>query len=322
MGSGGPLYAEDNGTMAQEDLFEPAAARSLLGQLLDDSRLYNSSKDYLELLRFVARLRTFAPFNAMLLHLQKPGLGYAATKRDWRERFGRETKNNARPLLVLMPFGPVALVYDVIDTEGRPLPRDAFSFTASGPVGDEEVRRAISSLAKWGITCVPVDLGDRHAGSIQVTRRGTEEHPTTAYRIDLNANHGAVVRFATLAHELGHLYMGHLGADKTLLVPDRRQAQLARQELEAESVAYLVCARNGVASRSENYLAAYVDENTTVDAIDIYQVMRAAGQIESALGLAAHERGRAKKTKRKSGWPIFVLHGTTSELTPSESRRE
>ena len=145
---------------------------------------------------------------------------------------------------------------------------------------------------------MPVDLGDRHAGSIQVTRRGTEEHPTTAYRID------------------------HLRADKTLLVPDRRQAQLARQELEAESVAYLVCARNGVASRSENYLAAYVDENTTVDAIDIYHVMRAAGQIESALGLAAHERGRAKKTKRKSGWPIFMQHGTTSELTPSESWRE
>ena len=37
-------------------------------------------------------------------------------------------------------------------------------------------------------------------------------------------------------------------------------------------------------------LANYVRADTTVDQIDIYQVMRAAGQVESLLGLAAHAR--------------------------------
>ena len=65
----------------QQDLFETEAARSLLDQLLTDSRLYTRSKDYKDLLDFVVRLRNFAPFNAMLLQVQKPGLSYAASAR-------------------------------------------------------------------------------------------------------------------------------------------------------------------------------------------------------------------------------------------------
>ncbi len=49
----------------QLDLFETNAARSLLDQLLTDSRHYTQIKDYKELLDFVVRLRNFAPFNAM-----------------------------------------------------------------------------------------------------------------------------------------------------------------------------------------------------------------------------------------------------------------
>ena len=95
----------------QPDLFETAATRSLLDQLFSDSRLYTKSRDYKDLLDFVARLRNFAPFNAMLLQVQKPGLSYAASAHDWSVRFGRRPKEGARPLLILWPCGPVALVY-------------------------------------------------------------------------------------------------------------------------------------------------------------------------------------------------------------------
>src|SRR5882724_7955677 len=94
---------------SQPDPFEIEAARSLLDQLLTDSRLYKQSKDYKDLLDFVVRLRNFAPFNAMLLQVQKPGLSYAASARDWRERFGRRPKEGACPLVILWPFGPVSL---------------------------------------------------------------------------------------------------------------------------------------------------------------------------------------------------------------------
>lgn len=109
-----------------------AEARSLLDQLLTDSRLYTQSSDYKELLDFMVRLRNFAPFNAMLLQVQKPGLRYAASANDWWTRFRRKPKEDARPLLILWPFGPVALVYDVQDTEGKDLPEDVDSFFARG----------------------------------------------------------------------------------------------------------------------------------------------------------------------------------------------
>ena len=101
-----------NSDLEQEDLFETNGVRSLLDQLLEDSKLYTESKDFKELLDFVVTLRNFAPFNAMLLQVQKPGLSYAASARDWRERFGCHPKEGARPLVILWPFGPVAFVYD------------------------------------------------------------------------------------------------------------------------------------------------------------------------------------------------------------------
>lgn len=69
----------------QEDLFEVEKTRALLDTLLADSRLYQTSKGYKELLDFVVRLRNFAPFNAMLLQVQKPGLTYA--DRHWMVRW-------------------------------------------------------------------------------------------------------------------------------------------------------------------------------------------------------------------------------------------
>ena len=126
--------------------------------------------------------------------------------------------------------------------------------------------------------------------SIRVVKRASNDNEVTQYRMQINRNHVAAVQFATLAHELGHLFLGHLGPDKKLKVPARVPLDHPQRELEAESVAYLVCGRNGVRSKSETYLTNYVETNTTVDDIDVYQVMRAAGQVEALLGLASRTR--------------------------------
>lgn len=283
--------------MEQQDLFETEAARSLLDQLLADSRLYTQSKDYKDLLEFVVRLRNFAPFNAMLLQVQKPELSYAASARDWRERFGRTPKEGTRPLLILWPFGPVALVYDVLDTEGEPLPEDVASFFAHGRIDENQLAAFMPLMSKKGIESCWVDAGDQKAGSIRVIQRATKDKEATPYRMHINRNHSAVVQFATLAHELGHLFLGHLGPDKVLNVPQRPQMTHAQRELEAESVADLVCARNGVTSKSETYLVNYVAQNTTVDQLDLYQVMRAAGQVETLLGLTTHTKYDKPKSR-------------------------
>jgi hypothetical protein len=274
----------------QQDFFSTDAVRSLLDQLLTDSRLYTQSKDYMDLLNFVVRLRNFAPFNAMLLQVQKPGLSYAASARDWRERFGRIPKPGARPLLILWPFGPVALVYDVLDTEGEPLPKDVASFFAFGPIDEQDMKAFIPLMNKKGIEFCRIDAGDRSAGEISMVTRTVKEKKVRGYQVLINRNHTAAVQFASLAHELGHLFLGHLGPDSTLNIPQRPQMDHAQGELEAESVSFLVCARNGVTSEAETYLNDYVKKHTTVEQIDLYQVMRAAGQVETLLGQVAQTK--------------------------------
>jgi antirestriction protein ArdC len=93
-----------------------------------------------------------------------------------------------------------------------------------------------------------------------------------------------------LTHELAHLFLGHLGPDKKLNVPRRRGLDHAERELEAESVAFIVCRRNGVTLHSAPYLSAFVTAEISIDSLDLYQIMRAAGQVEAVLGLAAHTR--------------------------------
>jgi hypothetical protein len=229
------------GPNAQEDLFEVEATRSLLDTLIADSRLYHSGADYKALLDFVVRLRNFAPFNAMLLQVQKPGLTYAASAPDWWERFKRKPKEGARPLLILWPFGPVSLVYDVMDTEGKELPQDVASFVARGPIGETEIEIFRHRTNRRKIFWDDLDAGDGRAGSIRRTRKATNEKERNEYRLLVNKNHAPAVRFATLAHELAHLFLGHLGLDQVLDVPDRHNLSYQQVELEAESVAFIVC---------------------------------------------------------------------------------
>ena len=66
--------AEQQSLFGDQEEAKADATRSMLDQLLADSRLYSSTQEYKSLLDFVVRLRNFAPFNATLLQIQSPGL--------------------------------------------------------------------------------------------------------------------------------------------------------------------------------------------------------------------------------------------------------
>jgi hypothetical protein len=161
------------------------------------------------------------------------------------------------------------------------------SFFACGPIRDIEIGRFRELTSNKNILWAALDAGDAKAGSIRCTRGAANDKESNTYRIFVNKNHAAAVQFVTLTHELAHLFLGHLGADNALQVKDRSNLNYQQEELEAESVAYIVCKRNSVTSKSEAYLANFVNQYTTIGNIDIYQVMHAAGQIETLLGLGA-----------------------------------
>ena len=251
-----------------------------LTELFDEAAAYRSSKGYAGLLAFAVRMRRFGPYNAMLLHRQRPGLSFAASASEWRRQWKRTIKEDARPLVVLVRFGPVGFVYDIQDTEALPdapeLPRDAFAFPAVGNVSEAMLAAVVKAVEAKGIRIVEVDEGDWHAGCIQ--RAGG------AYTVKANRNHSRETRLATIAHELGHLFLGHLGADRKHKprIPDRCAVRSEIQEVEAESVAYIVCRRRGVRPDSASYLAQYIKDGGDLS-LDIERIMTAAGTVEKAM---------------------------------------
>lgn len=260
--------------------------RALIDQLIAATKLYDSSDAIGELLAFTIRLREFAPFNAMLLHIQKPGLTHAASAHDWWHRFGRVPKKGARPLLVLRMKGPVDFVFDVQDTEGKDLPVDAFSFPTFGNLSDNRFAEFMRAVAKEKIDLVPLDAGDGQAGWIRLLARAKNDKGKNVYQLAYNRNHAAPTRFVTVAHELAHLYLGHLGADNGRRVPDRRDTPHALMEVEAEMAAYLVAMRNGLTPRSESYLSNY---KGAFEDLNLYAVTRTANAVETTMSLSAQK---------------------------------
>lgn len=269
---------------------------ALITQLLQESKLYKSGAELKQLLDFVTELPNFAPFNAFMLQLQKPGLRFAASEAEWWNKFNRTIKEAARPLIILWPFSPIALVYDVEDTEGDELPESvASAFRATGDITQAKLSAFFDLTAKQGMEIKQIEYGNAHAGHINrpehdrsINARSTDAKQKPSYQIRVNSKHDANVQFATLTHELAHLYLGHLGNDKYLKIVERDNLSDKTEELEAESVCYIVCNRNGIKPNSDAYLSGFIAQNTTVDDMDLYAILKAAGQIETLLGLATH----------------------------------
>ncbi len=272
----------------EKDLFEAADEaewgrdRALVDQLIADTHLYDSAAAVKELLAFTTRLRHIAPFNAMLLHIQKPGLSFAARPKDWWDRFRRWPKQYARPLVVLRNFGPVEFVYDILDTEGEPLPDSAFSFPAEGTVPADWLSRVEQSLARIDVRIRWLDRGDYTAGHARRLSTHGDKTKLESFEVGVNRNHSPPSQLVTLAHEMAHIYLGHCGGDEKRGVKFNRPEDLALREVEAETVAYVVAKRTGVKPRSESYLDHY---KGAFGQLDLHRILRVAGTVEKHLEL-------------------------------------
>ncbi|MFZ5767233.1 MAG: hypothetical protein ACOY3F_00840 [Bacillota bacterium] len=292
--------ADDSGAVPETKMDQNVAERAL-DELLKRTILYRSSREYRELLKFVARFRGYSPFNALLVHIQKPGAMFVAPPDRWLRQYGRVVKPGARPLVILQPMGPVMFVFDLSDTEGKPFPAHLESpfHVRGGPVGDR-LHRLVENSKRDGVFLVLSEMGSGQAGSIdkadspdRVMEFG-EFQVAVRYVVEVNRNLNDGARYASLVHELGHLYCGHLGTPDPRWWPDREGLPEEVREFEAESVAYLVCQRAGLEIPSAPYLAVYLEECPEVPPISLYRVMKAAGLIEemSLRNLPAREKER------------------------------
>jgi hypothetical protein len=62
--------------------------------------------------------------------------------------------------------------------------------------------------------------------------------------------------------------------------PNRSHLSSETSELEAEAVAWLVCQRNGITTRSKDYLSSLIGKANQED-VSMYSIFEAANRVES-----------------------------------------
>jgi antirestriction protein ArdC len=143
-----------------------------------------------------------------------------------------ETDDAEEPGRVLSGF-KAAAVFDIEQTDGEPLPEIATRLQGDDPLGSYDLlREAADSL---GYTVKAEQLPGEINGDCNVNTR----------TIRVECRNDGRQQVKTLAHELGHAVL-HDGFDGTREVA----------ELEAESVAFIVCATLGIST--DEYSFGYV----------------------------------------------------------------
>lgn len=268
-----------------------------LDELFLVAQQFSTRTEYKDLLEFIARFRMYSPFNAMLVRTQMPGARYVAPPNRWRDLYMRTIRPGARPITILQPKGPVLFVFDVSDTEplpgAPPLPQsvvDPFAIVRGQEKG--ELAKTIMNAERDGVRIHEREFGSQQAGQIQTASGGQVLQITVRklfkqltvtvpvrYELLLNAKQTRESRYATLVHELGHLYCGHLGSPNEQFWPNRRGLSREVEECEAESISYIVCTRLGIETNSARYVAGYLSERGKMPPISLDTVMKAAGLI-------------------------------------------
>ena len=236
--------------------------------------------------RFADYLRTMSKFhqysfgNIILISMQFPGASHVAGFHDWRRKFERHVKKgekgiqilapcsfrsaterikrdpvtrqpvldaNGRPVIERRPAGAyrftVVTVFDVSQTEGKELPEISSELT--GTVGQyEHITGALEKLSP-----VPIVFEDIPGA----TKKGYFSNMEG--RIVIRPGMSQAQTLKTMIHEVAHAKL-HAEPIEAALSPDEQKKDRYTREVEAESVAYVVCQHFGV--DTSDYTFGYV----------------------------------------------------------------
>ena len=262
--------------------------KSKVDLLFSEVKAYRKSKRFSELLNFCAQFKTLAPYNAMLVHLQMPHARFVLTPGDWK-KYHRKIRAYARPLVILIPFGPVDFVFEIQDTYTPKKANSSYPddyiidevekpFRVYGHVDYRILDKLIYLMQFHGVAYDRMRAGVDLGAEISPLTEKDEPHKINVYinkdvNIDTNAkflvctneNADAGQAIASIAHELGHLFCQHLLCPKGWGGAwEQRNLDNDIKEFEAEAVARMVCDRLGIENKSERYLASYLLTNNEI----------------------------------------------------------
>ena len=249
--------------------------------------LFESDR-YRNYLTTMSRFHKYSLNNVMLIHAQRPNATLVAGFSKWKNSFGRHVKKGEKGIQILaptpykikvdkekldpdtklpmlddegkpiteekevtIPMFKVVSVFDLAQTEGKPLPQISFSLT--GDVAQYEVfMEALRRTSHVPITIEPMEPGMDGYFHLEkqaiFLREGMSQVQTVCAAIH------------EMAHSRLHNYekMTELADDgETLLVPGEKDRNT--EEVEAESISYAVCQYFGIetADNSFGYIASW-----------------------------------------------------------------
>ena len=273
---------------------------SKLDTLWRDVKEYRTSEHFCKVMQACKKFHNLAPYNAMLVEMQRPSAKYVLTQEEWRKKYDREIKPNARPIIILVPFGPVDFLFDVSDTyptdlfkksEDDILEDIASPFKTKKEVSDTMLNSLISQLAIHSIAidnCFIAGAGygarlellenDSHKIYLRIKQHDYIMYAKYLLSVNKNSTNGS--RYANICHELGHLFCFHLSSPKEWKGWQTRQLSEEAIEFEAESVAWIVCERLGIGKTSAKYLSGYLDEHGEIPShVSIERILSAAKDV-------------------------------------------
>lgn len=253
-----------------------------LEQLHAGIETLTSTEEWTAWLDVARHFHTYSFNNTILIWTQRPDATHVAGYQAWR-KMGRQVRKGERGIRILAPctyqttdettgetrpvirgFRAVS-VFDVTQTDGDPLP-EAPGRTLAGDAPALFRRQLACLIRAEGFTCTTGPMPEGHASANGITAWATH---TVTIRDDLTDAQGA----KTTAHELAHVLLHN---------PDRtRPGSREEREIEAESVAYLLCGHAGLdsADYSLGYIAGWAHGDLDAIRATAERVLSCAHQV-------------------------------------------
>ena len=314
--------------------------------------LFESDR-YRNYLTTMSRFHRYSLNNIMLIHAQRPDATLVAGFNKWKNSFGRHVKKGEKgiqilaptpykikqeeqkldpdtklPLLdengdpvteekeITIPMFKVVSVFDVSQTDGKPLPQ--ISATLTGDVAEYEV--FLEALRRTS----PVPI------SFQTMEPGMDGYfAPKKQAIFLREGMSQVQTICAAVHEIAHSklhdyeHMTELADDgETILVPGEKSRNT--EEVEAESISYAVCQYFGIetAENSFGYIATWSQGKELKELRASLETINKTSS-ELITGIEKHyreickERGIQTETQEQDTSPEVLPPESAPEATPS-----
>ena len=240
---------------------------------------YMESDKFKTFLNCMAKFHSYSLNNTILIAMQKPDATLVAGYTAWKKQFGRQVQKGEQGIRILAPtpyrkkmevdvidpstgqtrLNPdgtkatelkeimvpafkVVNVFDVSQTDGRPLP----SIGVNELTGDVQQYEMFFEALKR--SC-PVPIGFE-----QIDSGAKGYYHTVDHRIALQEGMSQVQTIKTLIHEMTHQKLHSM--DPKELPPEEPRLTRNAKEVEAESVAYTVAQHYGI--ETSDYSFAYI----------------------------------------------------------------